>query len=135
METEKKKASNKFFIEDNMCTPYKLILSRANRFLIENGWENANSPDEADLHIVGGCAAFHSLENEALELIESAKDSEKAPHVYMGYLLLWTALVGAIVLIVFPRIDETIGLVIIGVLIVLFCLMVQVFHVFNIFDD
>ena len=69
------------------------------------------------------------------ELIERAKDSEKAPHVYMGYLLLWTALVGAIVLIVFPRIDETIGLVIIGVLIVLFCLMVQVFHVFNIFDD
>ncbi len=69
------------------------------------------------------------------ELIERAKDSEKAPHVYMGYLLLWTALVGAIVLIVFPRIDETIGLVIIGILIVLFCLMVQVFHVFNIFDD
>ena len=69
------------------------------------------------------------------ELIERTKDSEKAPHVYMGYLLLWTALVGAIVLIVFPRIDETIGLVIIGILIVLFCLMVQVFHVFNIFDD
>ena len=69
------------------------------------------------------------------ELMEGAKDSEKASHIYMGYLLLWTALVGAIVLIVFPRIDETIGLVIIGVLIVLFCLMVQVFHVFNIFDD
>ena len=55
------------------------------------------------------------------ELMKGAKDSEKAPHIYMGYLLLWTALVGAIVLIVFPRIDETIGLVIIGVLIVLFC--------------
>ena len=69
------------------------------------------------------------------DLIEGAKDSEKAPHLYMGYLLLWTALVGAVVLIVFPRIDETIGLVIIGILIVLFCLMVQVFHVFGIFDD
>ena len=69
------------------------------------------------------------------ELIEWAKDSEKAPHVYMGYLLLWTALVGAVVLIIFPRIDQTIGLVIIGILIVLFVIMVQVFHVFNIFDD
>ena len=69
------------------------------------------------------------------DLIEGAKDSEKAPHLYMGYLLLWTALVGAVVLIVFPRIDETIGLVIIGILIVLFVIMIQVFHVFNIFDD
>ncbi|OIR20359.1 MAG: hypothetical protein BEU04_00710 [Marine Group III euryarchaeote CG-Bathy1] len=68
-------------------------------------------------------------------LVEGAKDSEKAPHVYMGYLLLWTAIVGAIVLIVFPRIDETIGLYIIGGLIVVFCLMVHVFHVFNIFND
>ena len=69
------------------------------------------------------------------ELVDGAKDSEKAPHVYMGYLLLWTALVGAIVLIVFPRIDETIGLFIIGGLIVLFVLMVQVFHTLKIFDD
>ena len=69
------------------------------------------------------------------KLMKGAKDSETAPHFYMGYLLLWTALVGAVVLIVFPRIDETIGLVIIGILIVLFCLMVQVFHVFGIFDD
>ena len=74
--------------------------------------------------------------------MEGAKDSEKAPHVYMGYLLLWTALVGAVVLIVLPKIAEievnlplvhtisggTIGLAIIGALIVLFCFMVQVFH-------
>ena len=75
------------------------------------------------------------VKGQITELMKGAKDSEKAPHIYMGYLLLWTALVGAIVLIVFPRIDETIGLVIIGILIVLFCLMVQVFHVYNIFDD
>ena len=86
MEMEKKKVSSKFFIEDNMCTPYKLILSRANRFLIENGWENANSPEEADLHIVGGCAAFHSLENEALELIKSAKKAKKAEIIAFGCL-------------------------------------------------
>lgn len=63
----------KFYMEDNMCTPYKLILNKANNYLLANGWQSVDSPDEADVQIVGGCAAFHSLEAEALGLIDKAK--------------------------------------------------------------
>ena len=85
METEKEKTSNRFFIQDNMCTPYKLILSKANNFLVANGWKKVDSPVDANVHIVGGCAAFHSLEKEALDYIEEAKKT-KAEVVVFGCL-------------------------------------------------
>ena len=66
----------KFFIKDNVCTPYKLILSKTENFLTQNGWSKAASADEADVHIVGMCAAFHSLEDEALEFVQDAKKTK-----------------------------------------------------------
>ena len=63
----------KYFIRDNVCTPYKLILNRTSNFLTANGWQIVSSADEADVYIVGCCGAFHSLEKEALGLIEEAK--------------------------------------------------------------
>lgn len=59
----------KFFIADNVCTPYKLVLSRVNRFLILNGWEATKDSTEADTVVIGTCAAFKSLQDEAIDLV------------------------------------------------------------------
>lgn len=64
-----------FFIKDNVCTPYKLILSKTSNYLKANGWVEASSVNEADTIIVGACGAFHSLESEAIELIKEAKQA------------------------------------------------------------
>jgi len=66
----------KYYIKDNVCTPYKLILNRVNNYFVANGWEYANSGNEADIYIVGCCGAFHSLENEALDFLKEAKQSD-----------------------------------------------------------
>ncbi len=63
----------KFYIVDNACTPYKLILHKTNDFLIANGWSAVGSLSEADVAIVGTCGAFHSLANESLEYIREAR--------------------------------------------------------------
>lgn len=63
----------RFYIKDNVCTPYKLILNRINNYLIANGCYAVSSGADADIFIVGCCGAFHSLENEALSLIKEAK--------------------------------------------------------------
>ncbi|MFC1952762.1 radical SAM protein [Chloroflexota bacterium] len=65
----------KYFIKDNVCTPYKLILGKTSNYLTANGWTEASSIDKADTIIVGVCAAFHSLKNESIELIDEAKQA------------------------------------------------------------
>ena len=63
----------KYFIKDNVCTPYKLILGRINNYLTANGWQSVISEQEANICLIGCCGAFHSLENESLRLIADAK--------------------------------------------------------------
>src|SRR3990172_4942287 len=63
-----------FYIKDNVCTPYKLILSKLSGYLKANGWVEATSMDEAETNIIGVCGAFHSLENDSFKLAEEAKD-------------------------------------------------------------
>ena len=58
------------FIIDIVCTPYKLILNKINSYLSANGWLPVTFPEEADIIIVGACAAFRSLENESVEYIK-----------------------------------------------------------------
>lgn len=67
------KKGQKFFIQDNVCTPYKLILSRAHNYLLANGMQEALSLDQADTVIVGTCAAFKSLRDETVDLIDSGE--------------------------------------------------------------
>ncbi len=67
--------------------------------------------------------------------LDAAKDPELAPHVYLLYLLFWTFFVGLFVLFVFPVIGNTMGFVIIGILIVLFVSLVWYFHKSNLFAD
>ena len=48
---------------------------------------------------------------------KAARDPELAPHAYLTYLLLWTLVVGLFVLFLFPLLGNTVGFVIIAVLI------------------
>ena len=65
--------TKKYYIKDNVCTPYKLILNRINSYLSANGWVPVACPEESDTAIIGTCAAFGSLENESVEYIKQAK--------------------------------------------------------------
>jgi|GEM_PF-1799967 len=67
----------KFFIEDNVCTPYKLILNRAHNYLTMNGMFVTENRKEADTIIIGTCAAFQSLENTTISFIEKAQEEKK----------------------------------------------------------
>ena len=73
----KKDFIKKFFIEDNACTPYKLILNRAHNYLLLNGMEATNCRGEADIIIIGTCGAFQSMEEETIRFIEKAKAEKK----------------------------------------------------------
>jgi len=66
----------KFFIKDNVCVPYKLILSRVNQFLLSNNWENVDDDNDADICIIGVCGAFHSLKKESIKNIQSAQENK-----------------------------------------------------------
>ena len=61
-------SSKKFFIEDNMCTPYKLLINRTGNYLVANDWTSVDTSKEADVVMIGTCGAFASLEDETLNL-------------------------------------------------------------------
>ena len=65
----------------------------------------------------------------------AAKDPELAPHSYLMYLLLWTFLVGIFVLFIFPVIGNTLGFIIIALMIFLFVGAIWYFHNNQIFAD
>ena len=72
----------KYFIKDNVCTPYKLILGRVNNYLKANGWQDVTSAQEANVCLIGCCGAFHSLEDDALGLIADAKKTSAEVNVF-----------------------------------------------------
>ena len=67
--------------------------------------------------------------------LKAATDPELAPHAYLIYLLLWTFIVGIFVLFVFPVIGNTLGFVVIGLMIVLFVTLVWYFNQKELFAD
>jgi len=78
-----------FYIKDNVCTPYKLMLNRMSNYLKANEMFPADKSRDADMVIIGTCGAFKSLEDEAIGFIESAKKDMKkgAELVVYGCLL------------------------------------------------
>jgi len=72
----------KYYIKDNVCVPYKLILNKIHKYLNANGWQNVSSSINADIYIVGCCGAFHSLENESINFIKDAKRTNAEVIVY-----------------------------------------------------
>ncbi|MBN2452665.1 MAG: radical SAM protein [Candidatus Omnitrophica bacterium] len=67
-----------FYIKDNVCTPYKLILNRINNYLMANDMVPTTNQSEADVVIIGTCGAFKSLEDEAVGFIEAARTGMKS---------------------------------------------------------
>tara|TARA_Y100000996_G_scaffold65875_1_gene44508 strand:- start:895 stop:1122 length:228 start_codon:yes stop_codon:yes gene_type:complete len=65
----------------------------------------------------------------------AAKDPELAPHSYLVYLLLWTFIVGFFVLFIFPAIGNTLGFIIITIMILTFVGAVWYFHISETFAD
>ena len=66
-----------FYIRDNVCTPYKLILNRMSNYLSANKMAPIDRQTSADSIIIGTCGAFKSLEDEAIGFIKSAKKEMK----------------------------------------------------------
>ncbi len=50
------------------------------------------------------------------ELASMARDEKYQPEVYLAYLLGWLTFIGVIVLVVFPILDTTIGILLIAIL-------------------
>ena len=65
----------------------------------------------------------------------SSRDPELAPHMYLTYLLAWTFVVGFFVLFIFPVIGNTLGFIIITLMIILFVGAIWYFHNNQIFAD
>lgn len=75
-----------YYIEDNTCTAYKLLLSRVASFYNANGWRPLPGPEDADVVIAGCCAAFHSLEGEALDMARRVFAASRGRRVLFGCL-------------------------------------------------
>jgi len=67
--------------------------------------------------------------------IKAATDPELAPHAYLVYLLSWTFIVGIFVLFVFPIIGNTLGFIVIALMIFAFVMLVWSFHKNQFFAD
>ena len=65
----------------------------------------------------------------------ATRDPELAPHSYLMYLLIWTFFVGFFVLFIFPSISNTLGFIIIALMILFFVGAVWYFHKNDIFAD
>ena len=71
----------------------------------------------------------------SLLTLGAAKDPELAPHSYLVYLLFWTFIVGFFVLFIFPTIGNTLGFIIITIMILTFVGAVWYFHISETFAD
>jgi len=59
----------KIYMEENMCTVYKIVFHKMQNILNGIGYENVPSPEGADVCLVGSCAAFNADESRSIEMI------------------------------------------------------------------
>lgn len=76
------KATKKLYIEDNMCTVYKLLIHQMQDVLLDNGYTLVSTPAEADILLAGVCAAFDADEKRSTEIIEKMNQTGKPLFVY-----------------------------------------------------
>lgn len=74
--------SNKIYMVENMCTIYKLMFHKIQNALNSLGYENVYSPQDADVCLVGVCAAFDADEERSDRMIESVTSSGALVYVY-----------------------------------------------------
>lgn len=63
----------KIYIEDNVCTIYKLILHWLEKLLTEQGHTVVDDGNEADICLAGVCAAFNADEERSVKIIDGMK--------------------------------------------------------------
>lgn len=71
------KNNMKIYMEDNMCTIFKLVFHKMQKFLVLNGQTIVEEPENADLIITGVCAAFEADESRSVRIVSKMKKSMK----------------------------------------------------------
>ena len=72
----------KIFINENMCTIYKLIFHKIQNILIKSGFELVNDSFDSDLCIAGVCAAFNADEDRSVEIVDNMLEAGKPVYAY-----------------------------------------------------
>jgi tRNA A37 methylthiotransferase MiaB len=67
----------KIWIEDNLCTVYKLVLHQMQKALLENGFELADAAEQADVLLAGVCVAFEADEKRSMAIIDRLRRLNK----------------------------------------------------------
>ena len=72
----------KIYIEENLCTVYKLVVHKMQRILFKNGFALAETPEEADVLLAGVCAAFDADEERSVEIVKKLWNVGKPLYTY-----------------------------------------------------
>ncbi len=70
-------------MKDNFCTIYKLIFNKIQTFFILNNQIIVQNQNDADIIIIGVCAAFNADEERSLSLIYNDNNSKKHIPIYV----------------------------------------------------
>jgi threonylcarbamoyladenosine tRNA methylthiotransferase CDKAL1 len=77
-----KMKAKKLYIEDNMCTIYKLVIHKMQNILLDNGYRRASTPFDADILLAGVCAAFDADQERSTAIVEKMIKIGKPLFVY-----------------------------------------------------
>ena len=69
--------SSRVFLATNGCPENRIDLARMREFLIENGWEFANSIEESDLILFNACGLTHTMEENSIRTISEINYKKK----------------------------------------------------------
>ena len=74
--------TKRIYIEENMCTIYKLMIHKMQNVLLDNGYTLADTPSNADILLAGVCAAFDADEYRSIAIVEKMKKTGKPLFIY-----------------------------------------------------
>jgi threonylcarbamoyladenosine tRNA methylthiotransferase CDKAL1 len=74
--------AKRIYIEENMCTIYKLMIHKIQNVLLDNGYKLADTPSDADILLAGVCAAFDADEYRSIAIVEKMKKTGKPLFIY-----------------------------------------------------
>ena len=70
------------YMQDNLCTMYKLVFHRLAKFLAANGHTIVTDPAEADVNVAGLCAAFEADEGRSDDMLQAMGHNGKPTCAY-----------------------------------------------------
>ena len=60
-------------MEDNFCTILKLVFNKMQKFFLLNGQTIVYNPEEAEIMVIGTCAAFEADELRSVKIASKIK--------------------------------------------------------------